>query len=78
MLAVLHDLNLAAAFADRILVMHEARIAAEGRPSEVLSEALIRNVWGVDARVLGGRNEPPTLVVKYAAPEPATHLRAAE
>ena len=77
-LAILHDLNLAAAFADRILVMHEAKIAAEGRPADVLTEALIRKVWGVEAKVLGGRGEPPTIVVKYAGTEPAKRLRAAE
>ena len=35
-LAVLHDLNLAAAYADRVVLMAEARVVASGTPSEVL------------------------------------------
>ncbi len=46
--AILHDLNLAATFADRIVVMSRARIAADGRPADVLSRALIADVFGVD------------------------------
>ena len=46
-LAVLHDLNLAAAFAPRIVVLHEGRVAADGQPSAVLSAALVRRVFGV-------------------------------
>lgn len=39
--AVLHDLNLAAAYCDRLLLMREGRIAAEGAPAEVIeSEGL--------------------------------------
>ncbi|MCQ0971954.1 heme ABC transporter ATP-binding protein [Paracoccus sp. TK19116] len=44
-LAVLHDLNLAAAHADRIVLMRNAGIAAEGSPSEVLTEARIEEVY---------------------------------
>jgi ABC-type hemin transport system ATPase subunit len=47
-LAILHDLNLAAAFADRILVMNRGRIIAVGGPREVLTAALIREVWQVE------------------------------
>jgi iron complex transport system ATP-binding protein len=77
-LAILHDLNLAAAFADRIIVMHEAQIAAEGKPTEVLTVDLLRTVWGVEAKVLTG--EPLTIVVKHndVPRERASHLRAAE
>lgn len=44
-LAVLHDLNLAAAHADRVVLMREAGIAAEGTPWEVLTEELIGSVY---------------------------------
>jgi iron complex transport system ATP-binding protein len=46
-LAVLHDLNLAAAFAPRVVVLHEGRVAADGEPSAVLNADLVRRVFGV-------------------------------
>ena len=46
--AVLHDLALAAHFFPRIVVMADGRIVADGPPSETLSAARIREVFGVD------------------------------
>ncbi len=43
--AILHDLNLAAMFADTIFVMHRGRLAAAGSPSDVLSDALMSKVF---------------------------------
>jgi iron complex transport system ATP-binding protein len=47
--AALHDLNLAARFADRIAVLSRGRLVADGAPAEVLSEDLLARVWGVAA-----------------------------
>ncbi|MEU3302551.1 ABC transporter ATP-binding protein [Streptomyces sp. NPDC006678] len=47
----LHDLNLAAAFCDRICVMAGGRVVAAGAPGEVLTPALLAEVYGVDAEV---------------------------
>jgi iron complex transport system ATP-binding protein len=46
-LAVLHDLNLAAAFAPRVVVLHEGRVAADGPPGAVLTPDLVARVFGV-------------------------------
>jgi iron complex transport system ATP-binding protein len=50
-LASIHDLNLAAAFCDRLYVMDGGKIVASGTPAEVLTVDLLRQVFGVDALV---------------------------
>ena len=50
---VLHDLNLAARFADQIIVINAGRIAAVGTPAEVLTSSLIKDVFGVEPTVAG-------------------------
>jgi len=51
-LAALHDLSLAAGYADHVIVLAEGRVRAAGAPADVLTPALIREVWGVEADVL--------------------------
>lgn len=43
-----HDLNLAARYASRAVLLHAGRVFAEGAPAEVLTEQSIREVYGVD------------------------------
>lgn len=50
-LAVLHDLNLAAEFADRLIVMREGEVFASGTVGETLSEAMVRQVYGIAGAV---------------------------
>ena len=50
---VLHDLALAMNHADRVVVLGQGHIAAEGPPDQALSEETITRVWGVRARWLG-------------------------
>jgi len=57
-LMAIHDLNLAVRFCDRVLVLHRGRIAGEGVPSAILSEDLIRNVYGVRAKIGQGEGFP--------------------
>ncbi len=47
-IAVLHDVGLAARFFDRIVVLDRGRIVADGPPLTVLTGELIREVFGVD------------------------------
>ena len=49
--AILHDLNLTAMFADRVIVMHRGRLAAAGAPQEVLTDDLIAQVFDCRLRV---------------------------
>jgi heme transport system ATP-binding protein len=46
-LMVLHDLNLAASYADRVIVVNHGEICAMGEPKDVLKEALLLDVFGV-------------------------------
>ena len=50
-IAATHDLNLAAAFASRVVVLRQGRIAADGPPKEVLREELLSEVFDVALRV---------------------------
>ncbi|GAA4223462.1 iron complex transport system ATP-binding protein [Streptosporangium album] len=49
---VLHDLNLAARYADRLVAMRDGRIVAAGPPHDVLTESLLAEVFDLDAKVI--------------------------
>jgi iron complex transport system ATP-binding protein len=49
---VLHDINYAAAYADRIVTLAGGRLGPCGAPGEIVTEALLRDVFGTDAAVL--------------------------
>ncbi len=50
-LAVLHDLNHAAAYADRIVAMKDGRVAADGSPRDLLTPDMLESVFGHRMRV---------------------------
>ena len=56
-LVVLHDLSLASRFCDRLYLMHEGAIEAQGKAAEVLSHENFRKVYGVEV-VTGGDDVP--------------------
>ena len=49
---VLHDLNLAARYAERLIAMKDGALVASGTPHEVLTEELLRDVFDLEARVV--------------------------
>ncbi|MER5426405.1 ABC transporter ATP-binding protein [Streptosporangium roseum] len=49
---VLHDLNLAARYADRLVAMRGGKVIAAGPPHEVLTEPLLAEVFDLDAKVI--------------------------
>ncbi|MBK4216816.1 ABC transporter ATP-binding protein [Paracoccus caeni] len=49
---VLHDLNLAARYADHLVAMADGRLHVSGPPEEVLTEAVVRHVFGLDSRII--------------------------
>ena len=50
---VLHDLAMAMNHADRVIVLHEGRLAADGAPETALDPHVIERVWGCPAHWLG-------------------------
>jgi iron complex transport system ATP-binding protein len=50
-IVALHDLSVAARMCDRVWVLHQGRLAAEGPPVECLTSSLLARVFGVDAHI---------------------------
>ena len=50
-IAVLHDLTMAARYCDRLVLIDGGTIVAEGTPAEVLTPANLKSVYGIEARV---------------------------
>ncbi|MER5813936.1 ABC transporter ATP-binding protein [Streptomyces californicus] len=68
---VLHDLNQAARYADRLVAMKEGRIVAEGRPGDIVTAELVREVFGLDAVIVPDPVTGSPLVVPGAPWSPA-------
>jgi iron complex transport system ATP-binding protein len=68
---VLHELNLAARYADHLVVMHRGTIAAEGVPSEVLTERTVHEAFGLTARIVSDPVAGSPMVVPVGRYHPA-------
>lgn len=66
-IAVLHEINLAARYCDRIALMNDGMLEAVGPPAEVLTPETVKSVYGVDVVV---RRDPYTSAV-YIMPKSA-------
>jgi iron complex transport system ATP-binding protein len=62
-----HDLNLAARFCDEMLLMAEGRLLASGPPTTVLTPTLLRQAYGVEARVERCSRGMPVVLADTAA-----------
>ncbi len=79
--AVLHDLNLAAAYADTMLVLSRGRVAACGPPTKILRGELLSEVYGCDVETIRvpGHDRPLILArgaLSVRTGEPSLHRRA--
>ena len=70
---VLHELNLAARYADHLVAMKDGRIVAQGRPADVVTEATVRDVFGMECRVVPDPVAGTPLVVPVGRHRPAGH-----
>lgn len=67
-LASLHDLPLAARFADRVAVLDHGTVAADAVPLEALTPDILRRVFGLTARWVDGPDGPLLSAVRGPAP----------
>ena len=67
---VLHDLNLSARYADHLVALHAGEVAAEGTPREVVTEEVVRTVFGLDNRVVEDPVSHTPLVVPVGRHRP--------
>lgn len=49
---VLHDLNLAVRYADHLIAVAQGGIHCQGTPADVLTEATVKTVFGLDCRIV--------------------------
>lgn len=61
-LAILHDLNAAARFADRIALLHQGRLLGLGPPRDMLQAALLRQAFAVDVAIDQGSDGHPVVL----------------
>ncbi len=73
-LAALHDLNLAAQYCDRLVLINDGRIHAEGTPAEVITSANMKEVYGADSCVYTHpRNGLPAVLLSPGNNKSAGH-----
>lgn len=63
LVAVLHDLNQAARYADHIIAMSDGAIIASGTPHEVITEELLAQAFGIDASIIEDPESRTPLVI---------------
>ncbi len=75
---VLHDMNMAARYADHIVALREGRVVAAGDPTTVMTSALIREVFGLDALVVPDPVSGTPLVLPRGRHHVTPRLHAAD
>jgi iron complex transport system ATP-binding protein len=63
---VLHDLNQACRYASRVIAMRDGVIVAQGAPAEIITAELVRDVFGLECRVIPDPETGTPLVVPAA------------
>jgi iron complex transport system ATP-binding protein len=73
-IAVLHDLNLAALFADRLVVMNRGKVVADGSPSSTITDTMLARVFRVDTTI----GCPPSSGIPFVLPQTMTAAKGGE
>jgi iron complex transport system ATP-binding protein len=69
---VVHDLNHATRHAHHLIALHNGQVAAAGPPAEVVTPALLRQVFGVEADVVPDPRSGVPLCIAYGLVEEPT------
>jgi iron complex transport system ATP-binding protein len=75
-LIALHDLNLAARYADRFVVMHNGSVYASGEPVSVLTSETVRHIYGVNATVYTDSDGIPQITPRSSVRKRARRNRS--
>jgi len=67
--AVLHDLTMAARYCDRLLLLAEGRLVADGSVQDVLTPDHLRSVYGIEARIEASGDWPSVTVLGRSRPQ---------
>ncbi|WFE33252.1 ABC transporter ATP-binding protein [Micromonospora sp. WMMD975] len=70
-LATMHDLSIAGEYADRLVLLADGRVAADGPPSEVLTEQLLARHYRAHVRVIPGPHGPHVVPLRVRGGGPA-------
>jgi ABC-type cobalamin/Fe3+-siderophores transport system ATPase subunit len=68
LVAVLHDLNHACRYASHLIALRDGSIVAEGSPSDVITPALVNDVFGLPAHIMPDPISGTPLVIPLGAP----------
>ncbi|QSB17461.1 ABC transporter ATP-binding protein [Natronosporangium hydrolyticum] len=74
LVAVLHDLNQAARYADHLIAMRDGRVAAAGRPAEVITPDRVAEIFGLACRVIDDPETGAPLVIPCRRREVSDNL----
>ena len=70
-LAVVHDLSLAASFADNLVLLEKGHIVAQGKPAQVLQPSFLSTVYGINAQFFHhSKTFKPSVIIKESTKEP--------
>lgn len=61
----IHDLNFAASFSDRVIVLHEGKVFVQGKPAEVFTMETVREVFGVAVNIYDHHGVPHIAVRRH-------------
>jgi len=56
--AVMHDVNLAARYSDHVMLLRDGAVIAEGEPSDVITTERMRRAFDIEGRVIDGSGSP--------------------